>query len=111
MGGWWFGIGVGPSNFKIDVDAGSGIEGADGVNFEIRTPDPVSATPLRDSGCFGGSGNGCWLPDCSVVARVLAGRSVVALTAAAGGFAGGDCVFPDISLVAQVARPLRRMCN
>ena len=45
---------------------------------------------------------GYWIG--SVVARALAGGSVVALTAA-GGFAGVDCVFPVFSLVAQVARP------
>ena len=40
-----FGIGVGPSNFKIGLGAGSGIEGTDGANFEIGTPDPGLPTP------------------------------------------------------------------
>ena len=39
--GWGgFEIGVGRSNFKIGLGVGSGIEGADGANFEIGTPDP-----------------------------------------------------------------------
>ena len=40
--GWGgFGIGVGRANFKIGLGAGSGIEGAEGANFEVCTPDPV----------------------------------------------------------------------
>ena len=39
--GWGgFEIGVGRTNFKIGLGVGSGIEGADGANFEIGTPDP-----------------------------------------------------------------------
>ena len=101
MGGWWVVgvIGVGPSNFKIGLGVGSGIEGADGVNFEIGTPDP---DPFREELRMI---DACWIAVAVVVA--LAGGGVVGLTpAGGGGFAGADCVSTHLfSLVAQVTQP------
>ena len=51
--GWWVGIGVGRSNFKIGLRAGSGVVGVVGANFEIGTPYPR----LRELVCFRG---GAW---------------------------------------------------
>ena len=50
--GWWVGIGVGRSNFKIGWGVGYGIERNDEANFGIGTPDPVCLDP----GCFRGRG-------------------------------------------------------
>ena len=82
-----------------------------GSILKFERPTPAARPHCATRAALEGAGMVVGYRIGSVVARVLAGRSVVALTAAAGGFAGGDCVFPDISLVAQVARPLRRMCN
>ena len=53
MGGRRFGIGVGRTNFKIGLGVGSGIEGAEGANFEIGTPDPRYRWPICKVGLVG----------------------------------------------------------